>query len=256
MLEIYLIEGTEESSLTLFLQKLVKMQLNYVIRKAPTKHTRILSCYVEAAYKQAGIWGIPVPRGHLRMLVAAESVTPLSGQSVGKLMFASHPDPETLCTIALHELGHSLKAVRRKSHNLVMQVKAKRDLMNDTKNTLIQQGALERLSKLYPDSMIELDGAHCLSMGCIMQVMPKSSAISQPESFCDLCFENVKAAVKKINGEFDETPNYCGDCANLRSCMYTKEDVYEGSDICGEFNQDPTLVHEKEQNKPSTSSEE
>ena len=247
MLEIYLLEGTEEASLTLFLQKLVKMELNYIIRKAPSKHTRILSCYVEAAYKQAGIWGLPLPRGHLRLLVASETVGPLAGQSAGKLMFASHPDPETLCTVALHELGHSLKAVRRKTHTLVMQVKAKRDLMNDTKNTLIQQGALDKLSKLYPDSMVELDGAHCLGMGCIMQVMPKPSAVTQEDSFCDLCADNVKDSVKKINAEFDETPNYCGDCANLRSCMYSKEHVYEGSDICEEFNQDPTLVHD---NKP------
>jgi hypothetical protein len=239
VLEIYLLEGTEEVSLKLFLEKLAKMELNYVVRKAPTKHERILSCYVEAAFKQAGIWGMPLPRGHLRMLVASETVTPLAGQSMGKLMFASHPDADTLCTVALHELGHSLKAVRRKSHKLVMQVKSKREVMNDTKTTLIQQGALEKLSKLYPDSMVELDGAHCLGMGCIMQVVPKASAITQPDSFCDLCAENLKDSVSKINKEFDETPSYCGDCINLRSCMYTKENVYEKSDICAEFEQDP-----------------
>lgn len=244
MLEIYLLDGTEEMSLKLFLQKLVNMKLNYIIRKAPSKHEKILACYVEAAYKQAGIWGLPLPRGHLRLLVAAETVKPLAGQSMGKLMFASHPDPETLCTIALHELGHSLKAVRRKSHKMTMQVKAKRELMNDTKATLIQQGTLDKLSKLYPDSMIELDGAHCLGLGCIMQVCPNPSAINQSESFCELCADNVKDSVSKINKEFDETPNYCGDCVNLRVCMYTKEHVYEKSDICEEFEQDPIQVEE------------
>lgn len=235
MLEIYLIDGTEEASLGKFLKKITDMNLAYVIKKAPSKHEKHLSCYVEAAYKQAGIWFLPLPKAHLRMLVANELVGPLAGQSMGNLMFASHPDPDTLSTIALHELGHSLKAVRKRTHTCVMSIKAKRDMMSDTKATLIKQGALEKLAKLHPDGMVDLDGAHCLGLGCIMQVVPSNTLINVDHSFCDLCFDNVKDSIKKINEEFEETPSLCGDCEYLVRCMQTKEHVYEQSDICPEF---------------------
>ena len=74
MLEIYLLEGTQELSLKPFLEKLVALNLNYVVRKAPTKHERILSCYIEAAYKQAGIWSLPLPRGHMRLFLIPPQV--------------------------------------------------------------------------------------------------------------------------------------------------------------------------------------
>jgi len=250
VIEIYLMDGCEEESLRKFLIRLVDMKLAYTVKKLPKKPYRLLSCYVEGAFKQAGIWGLPVERGHLRLLCASEQVGPLFGQSVTikrkdglqKLMFASHPDPDTLCTVALHELGHALKAVRKKTHDCVMTVKTKKELSAETTRTLIQQGALEKLGKLYPESMVELGGSHCLEAACIMQVAPSNSAIGFDQPFCDLCFDNVKDEVKKVNAEFEAVKNKCGDCTYLKRCMNTKEWVWDGSDPCNEFEQDPTLM--------------
>lgn len=239
MLEVYLLDGTEEMSIGKFLKKITDMGLVYTINKAPKKHEKILGCYVESAYKAAGIHYLPLPKAHMRILLASETVGPITGQTLRRgterYMFASHPDPDTLCSIALHELGHALQAVKKSSHTCVMSVKAKRELMQDAKSALVQEGALEKLSRQHPDGMIELDGAHCLAMGCVMQVVTAGSAINANEPFCVLCLENVTKSIRKINDEFDDTPSYCGDCEYLRKCMWTKEYVYEGSDICPEF---------------------
>jgi hypothetical protein len=250
MLEIYLLDGCEEKSLEKFLQRLVKFELSYVIRKAPKKPKRILSCYVEGAFKAAGIWGMPLERGTMRMLCASELVSPNWGQSVTvkrksgleKLMFASHPDPDVLSGVALHELGHTLKAVKKRTHKLVMQVKMSKELAPETTRTLIKQGTLEQLGKLHPESMVELGGSHCLEPGCIMQVALPNNVINVQQPFCQLCFDNVTEEIKKVNEEFEAVKNKCGDCIYLKKCMYTKEWVHEGADTCDEFEQDPTQM--------------
>jgi len=254
MIEIYLMDGCEEESLRKFLEKITGLNLAYTIKKIAKKPRRYLSCYVEGAYKQAGIWGLPVELGTMRLLCASELVGPIHGQSltlkrkdgIQKLMFASHPDAETLCSIALHELGHALKAVRKSTHNCVTTVKAKKELAAEITKTLVQQGTLEKLGKLYPESMVELGGSHCLEPACVMQVYTASSAITAEQPFCDLCFENVKNEIKKVNEEFEAVKNKCGDCVYLKRCMQTKEWVWDGSDPCDEFEQDHTLAEKKE----------
>lgn len=254
MLEIYLLDGCQEKSLEKFLQRLVNFELPYVIRKSPKKPNRILSCYVEGAYKGAGIWGMPLEPGTMRMLCASELVGPNWGQSVTikrkdglqKLMFASHPDPDTLSTVALHELGHTLKAVRKRTHKLVMQVKIDKELAAETTRTLVQQGTLDKLGKLHPESMVELGGSHCLEPACIMQVAPSNDAINFAQPFCNICFDNVREEIKKVNEEFEKVKNKCGDCIYLKKCMYTKEWVHEGANTCEEFEQDPTQMANNE----------
>lgn len=248
MLEIYLYDGCQEESLRPFLERLVKFQLAYTIKKAPRKHKEVLGGYLEAAYKQAGIWGLPVEKGTMRMLCTSELVQPIPGQTVilkrkdgiQTLMVASHPDPDVLCSVALHELGHALKAVRRRTHDCVMVVKARKEMAIEAARTLINEGALEKLGELYPESMVELNGAHCLDRMCVMWPQPSERAIKVEKPFCDICFKNVTEEIKKVNEEFERVKEKCGDCVYLRKCMRTKEWVWEGADTCDEFSADPT----------------
>lgn len=242
MIEIYLLEGLEETSIGPLLKKITDYELAYLIRKAPRKHKKVLSAYVPSAYKQAGIYGLPLDQGTIRLLLSAEKVRPITGESIhwkdGAIeTVASHPDPETLCAVALHELGHALQATTRRGRNCVLSVKAKREFMGMSKKVLHDSFALERLSEIYPDGVVELDGLHCLNRGCLAQAYtPDMVAIfnsSQP--FCDACTEGFKKGVKKLNDVFAAEHHTCGDCVHLRKCMDEDPYVYDESRICKDF---------------------
>ncbi len=241
MIEIYMLEGLEEESLRPLLEKLTKYELAYTIKKAPKKHKKFLSAYIGAAYKQAGIWGLPQEPGTIRLLLSNEKVSPILGESSGNLTCASHLDTDLLCTAALHELAHSLKAVRKKGRPLVMQVKADRKIMASTKNVLHHQEAIEKLGALYPGGVIDIDGLHCSDPRCICYpLLVNSELIKTEQPFCDPCYEGFKKGVEKLNAEFAAERNSCGDCQYLRGCMESELDkdhmpVFEDSEACDEF---------------------
>jgi len=244
MIEIYLLQGLEEASIGPLLKKITDLGLAYVIRKAPRKHKKVLSAYVESAYKQAGIYATPIEQGTIRLLLSNELVRPITGQSVtrkdgSRETVASHPDPDVLCAVALHELGHALEAVTKKGRQLVFSMRSKREFTGATKKVLSESFALDRLGEIYPDGIAELDGLHCLNRGCILQAYTPGlvSIFNSSQPFCDPCFKALTASIKKLNDEFGAEHNSCGDCQHLRHCMDENPYVYDESRICKDFEQ-------------------
>lgn len=234
MLEIFLEGDLTYVDITIFLKWMESFKIPFDVNNAPHRPKKIFSSYVEASHRQTGIWDMPLPEGHLRLLMSkGKYIGPQSGQCSDRKMVAVSEDNESLCYIALHELGHALNVVDTK-REVVLKIKTKPEFTNDArseKDTLV-----DRMSVLHPDGLIEFGGLHCLSPGCIMQpCLPPMLSKDPSELFCQACKKRLYKYRDKLLSLAAEV-NTCLYCQDIHQCMFRKSYIWEGSPVCKKFN--------------------
>jgi len=236
MLEVFLEGELTHVDIKPFLMWMEALELPFDVNRAPHSPKKIFSCYVEASHKQTGIWDLPLPAGHLRLLLSrGKSIGPYNGECIDRKMVAVSEDLSSLNLFALHELGHALGAVDKKRET-ILRIKTKPEYTIDARNE--KNALIDRLSALHPDGLVEFGGFHCLAPNCIMQPVISTTDLLNTkditELFCADCRKLLYKNKDKLLKEAEEIET-CLYCQNIHHCMYMDNEIWEDHPVCKKF---------------------
>lgn len=245
MLEIYLTGTITHNDLTTFFNWLDILGLPFEVKQAPIVPKKLISSYVEASHNQTGIWNLPLPNGHLRILLSRDKhIGPQNGECLDNKMVVACEDVQMLKYLAMHEIGHALKAVDTKK-DVIVKIKSKPEFSKDASSEKIQ--LIKRLEVIHPDGLIEMGGLHCLRPGCVMQPIISQELLETTDVkklFCPECRDRFFKYLEELKDLANEVDT-CEYCCDLHECMYSDGKVWEDSVVCKKFRPLP-----KQQQKP------